>query len=86
MSEVQRPHDARAILRFLLNILRLEMHQLRRDHRSHDFKQSAEEFGCSQAAGSGDSLESLQFVRIQVGRFDRHGGSTFRTEASSLVP
>ena len=63
MSEVQRSHDARAVLRLLFNFLRLEMRQLRRHHRSHDFKQSAKELGRSQAPDSDDSLEQFDSFR-----------------------
>ena len=45
MSEMQRDDDAGAVLRLLPHFLRLEMHQLRRDHRSHDFQQSKKEPG-----------------------------------------
>lgn len=38
MSEVQRHDDVRAVFRFLSHFLRMEVYQLRRDHRSHDLQ------------------------------------------------
>jgi hypothetical protein len=38
------------------------MHQLRRHHRSHDFKQSAKELGCAEAPNRGDLIEPLRLA------------------------
>lgn len=59
MSEVQRAHDAGAVLRLLSDFLRVEMHQLWCDHRPHDFQQPAEELGspgCPTCSACGDTL------------------------------
>ncbi len=59
MSEVQRAHDVGAILRLLSDLLRVEMYQLRRDHRPDDLKQSPQKSGCARESTypvSGDSV------------------------------
>ena len=68
MSEMQRTDDVGAVLRLLPHFLRLEMHQLRRDHRSHDFQQSKKEPG---RAGYSTGVSELTINRVFVfTRFD----------------
>lgn len=64
MSEMQRDDDAGAVLRLLPHFLRLEMHQLRRDHRSHDFQQSKKEPGCAGQSTGVCQLTAQPFIRF----------------------
>ncbi len=48
---------------FLSHFLRLEMHQLRRDHRPDDFSQSPEEPRCS---GTPDGRDAVIHRRIPL--------------------
>jgi hypothetical protein len=43
MSEVQRHDDVGAVFRFLSHFLRMEVYQLRGDHRSHHLQQQKKE-------------------------------------------
>jgi hypothetical protein len=45
MSEMSGDDDVGAVLGFLYRVLRLEMHQLRRDDRSYHCQQPSKEFG-----------------------------------------
>jgi hypothetical protein len=59
MSKVQRDDDAGTVLGFLSHFLRLEMHQLRRDHRSDDFQQSTKEPGRTGPAAGAYTLRPV---------------------------
>jgi hypothetical protein len=71
----------------------MEMHQLRRDHRSHHFQQSAEELGGSRctacstgAAISGDSLTIRSRFRTRaLGSADQHASSAAKALSPSLT-
>ena len=56
MSEVQGPDDVGTVLRFLSHFLRVEMHQLWGDHRSHHFQQQKEKLGGSRYSTGGRSI------------------------------
>ena len=50
MSEVSGADDVGPVLGFLYRVLRLEVHQLRGDDRSHHCQQSPKEFGGTRGA------------------------------------
>ena len=60
MSEMYGDDDVGAVLGFLSGVLRMEMHQLRRDYRPHHFQQSKKESGCSRAPGRRHSINSYR--------------------------
>lgn len=63
MSKMQRADDVGAVLRLLPHFLRLEMHQLWRDHRSHDFQQSKKESGSS---GDSTGISTLTIKHLRA--------------------
>ena len=60
MSEVSRNDDVRAVLGFLFRVLRMEMYQLRRDHRPHHFHESSKEPGGPRTSGRCGALKRFR--------------------------
>lgn len=76
MSEMQRADDVGAVLRLLPHILCLEMHQLRRDYRSHNFQQSQKKSGCTG--------QSTGVCQLTLNRYSRSPDPIKTVKSSSL--
>src|SRR5512146_1969905 len=94
MSEVQRAHDVGTVLRLLPDLLCLEVHQLRRDYRSHHLQQPAQELGGSRctarpacATVSGDTLTTRpRFGTRAPSRRNRRAVGQIETPVASASP